>query len=114
MKTPNGAVALPCSSAAATPGAAAGNIASKAASTRGCSSFGTLAPLTKGRPVLALARGLSAGVAADVSLGLDHGGLVGQGTHAERLRLGGVYAGLYRQQFAAGDLSPQAEGMAAV
>jgi ATP-binding cassette, subfamily B, bacterial len=70
--------------------------------------------LTKGRTVLAIAHRLSTVLAADVILVLDHGELVERGTHAELLRLGGVYAGLYRQQFAAGDLSPEAEGVAAV
>ena len=72
--------------------------------------------LTKGRTVLAIAHRLSTVLAADVILVLEHGELVEQGTHAELIAHGGVYAGLYRQQFADSPppAVPEAEGVAAV
>ncbi|WP_245556848.1 ABC transporter ATP-binding protein [Gryllotalpicola ginsengisoli] len=51
-----------------------------------------------GRTTIAIAHRLSTIVGADVIFVIDRGRLVEQGTHAELLELGGVYAGLYRQQ----------------
>jgi len=58
-----------------------------------------LGALCAGRTTVAIAHRLSTVLAADVIFVLDRGRLVEQGTHQELLELGGVYAGLYRQQF---------------
>ena len=58
-----------------------------------------LKPLFKGRTNLVIAHRLSTILAADVILVMDEGRLVEQGTHAELLARGGLYAGLYNTQF---------------
>lgn len=59
-----------------------------------------LAHLTRGRTVLAIAHRLSTILAADVILVLENGHLVESGTHPELMARGGLYASLYREQFA--------------
>lgn len=58
-----------------------------------------LEPLLSGRTSLVIAHRLSTILAADQILVLDEGRLVEQGTHAELLDKGGLYAGLYETQF---------------
>ncbi len=59
-----------------------------------------LDPLMRNRTTLAIAHRLSTILAADVILVVDRGRIVERGTHAELLHRGGLYAKLYRQQFA--------------
>jgi len=59
-----------------------------------------LDPLMRNRTTLAIAHRLSTILAADVILVVDRGGIVERGTHGELLQRGGLYAKLYRQQFA--------------
>lgn len=61
-----------------------------------------LTPLMAGRTSLVIAHRLSTILAADVILVLDRGKLVEQGTHAELLARGGLYARLYEEQFKPG------------
>ena len=58
-----------------------------------------LGPLMTGRTSLVIAHRLSTILAADKILVLDEGRLVEQGTHAELISQGGLYAQLYETQF---------------
>ena len=58
--------------------------------------------IMQGRTSLVIAHRLSTILAADVILVLDQGRLVEQGTHAELLARGGLYASLYETQFRPG------------
>jgi ATP-binding cassette subfamily B protein len=58
-----------------------------------------LEPLLVGRTSLVIAHRLSTILAADKILVLDEGRLVEEGTHAELLAKGGLYADLYETQF---------------
>jgi ATP-binding cassette subfamily B protein len=59
---------------------------------------------TQGRTTIAIAHRLSTIQNADVIFGLEDGELVEQGTHAELLALGGLYARLYTEQFSGGQV----------
>jgi len=59
-----------------------------------------LDPLMRNRTTLAIAHRLSTILAADVILVVERGRIVERGTHKELLHRGGLYAKLYRQQFA--------------
>ncbi len=63
-----------------------------------------------GRTSLVIAHRLSTILAADTILVLDQGCLVEQGTHAELLAKGGLYASLYETQFRPGRKEAQAPG----
>jgi ATP-binding cassette subfamily B protein len=58
-----------------------------------------LQPLMRGRTSVVIAHRLSTILAADVIFVIDEGHVVEQGTHAELLELGGLYARLYHAQF---------------
>jgi ATP-binding cassette subfamily B protein len=71
----------------------------------------------RGRTTLVIAHRLSTILAADIILVIDKGRLVEQGTHAELMRLGGLYSQLYETQFKAtaeGRLQPGDEPDAAI
>ena len=59
-----------------------------------------LAIALEGRTSIVIAHRLSTIRAADQILVLDHGRVAQRGTHEELLRGGGVYASLYKTQFA--------------
>jgi ATP-binding cassette subfamily B protein len=60
-----------------------------------------LTPLLRGRTGIVISHRVAAIREADQIFVLDRGRLVEQGTHDELVRHGGVYAGLYREQWAA-------------
>jgi len=57
--------------------------------------------LMKGRTCFIIAHRLSTIRSADLILVMENGDIVEQGTHAELLAKGGVYATLYNSQFEA-------------
>ena len=61
-----------------------------------------LDPLMRGRTTLAIAHRLSTIMSADVILVVARGKVVERGSHAQLLTLGGIYAGLYAEQFRGG------------
>ena len=61
-----------------------------------------LQPLMEGRTTIAIAHRLSTILSADVIFVVDRGRIVERGTHEELLEVGGLYASLYREQFAGG------------
>jgi len=72
-----------------------------------------LRPLLRGRTSLVIAHRLSTVLAADKILVLDHGRLADQGTHAELLTRGGLYAELFHRQFRTHPEAHQTAGAAA-
>ncbi len=61
-----------------------------------------LRPFFAGRTSFVIAHRLSTVLAADLILVFDQGRLVERGTHAELVKLGGLYATCYERQFLVG------------
>ena len=70
-----------------------------------------LTGIMAGRTSLVIAHRLSTILAADIILVMNHGRLVEQGTHAELLALGGLYAGLYETQYRHGQMDAAASSV---
>ncbi|MYZ46737.1 ABC transporter ATP-binding protein [Rhizobiales bacterium L72] len=68
----------------------------------------SLSELMSGKTVLAIAHRLSTIAAMDRLIVLDHGRIVEEGSHAELMRRGGLYARLWRRQ-SGGFIAPDAE-----
>ncbi len=68
-----------------------------------------LEPLMAGRTTIAIAHRLSTILRADVIFVLERGRLIEQGTHEELLEVGGLYAGLYAEQFGGGLVEARCE-----
>ena len=61
-----------------------------------------LEPLMRGRTTIAIAHRLSTIMSADVIFVVNEGKIAERGNHEELLALGGIYAGLYAEQFGGG------------
>ena len=70
-----------------------------------------LKPLMQGRTSVVIAHRLSTILAADIILVIAEGRVVEQGTHAELLKRGGLYARLYRTQFRSQLGLPESQGV---
>ena len=68
-----------------------------------------LEPIMKERTTVAIAHRLSTIIAADVIYVVDHGRIVQQGTHAQLIAMGGLYARLYEEQFGGGRVESRCE-----
>ena len=68
-----------------------------------------LEPLMKERTTIAIAHRLSTIMSADVIFAVDEGRIVERGTHEELLASGGLYAGLYDEQFDGGRVECRCE-----
>lgn len=71
----------------------------------------SLESLMRGRTTIAIAHRLSTILAADQILVIDRGRIVENGTHNQLLQRGGLYASLYREQFADGQDAVIAEAV---